>query len=56
MFRSPLGHFLAEIRRRGLGDRVCAIARGETVPLAPPVVGDSDRLTPPTEVHVRPHP
>ncbi|GAA2216772.1 MBL fold metallo-hydrolase [Micromonospora olivasterospora] len=56
VFRSPLGHFLAEIRRRGFGDRVRAIARGETVALAPPVVGDIDRLNPPAEVHVRRHP
>ncbi|WP_230688915.1 MBL fold metallo-hydrolase [Micromonospora sp. WMMC415] len=34
VFRSPLGHFVAETRRRGLGG-VRTIARGETVSLLP---------------------
>ncbi|MEV5763264.1 MBL fold metallo-hydrolase [Micromonospora sp. NPDC052213] len=36
VFRSPLGHFVAEARRRGLAGCVRTIARGETVPLTPP--------------------
>ncbi|MFY1597308.1 MBL fold metallo-hydrolase [Micromonospora sp. WMMD737] len=35
VFRSPLGHFVAEARRRGLAGTVRTIARGETVPLTP---------------------
>ncbi|MGS2619411.1 MBL fold metallo-hydrolase [Micromonospora sp. LZ34] len=41
VFRSPLGHFVAEARRRGFVQRVRTIARGETVPLTP--------VTPPAE-------
>jgi L-ascorbate metabolism protein UlaG (beta-lactamase superfamily) len=37
VFRSPLAHFVAEARRRGFGDRIRTVRRGETVPLAPPV-------------------
>jgi L-ascorbate metabolism protein UlaG (beta-lactamase superfamily) len=33
VFRSPLADFLAETRRRGLGDRIRTVRRGETVPL-----------------------
>ncbi|MGC4808365.1 MBL fold metallo-hydrolase [Micromonospora sp. DT233] len=35
VFRSPLADFLAEARRRGLGDRIRPVHRGETVPLTP---------------------
>ncbi|SCL60221.1 L-ascorbate metabolism protein UlaG, beta-lactamase superfamily [Micromonospora citrea] len=36
VFRSPLGHFVAEARRRGFAGSVRTVARGETVPLTPP--------------------
>ena len=32
-FRSPLSEFTVEVERRGLGDRVRYVQRGETVPL-----------------------
>lgn len=35
VFRSPLTHFLDEMRARGLGDRVRVVPRGETVELVP---------------------
>ncbi|MFI6265826.1 MBL fold metallo-hydrolase [Micromonospora sp. NPDC051006] len=35
VFRSPLAHFVEEVRRRGLARQVRTIARGETVPLTP---------------------
>ncbi|MEH1099433.1 MBL fold metallo-hydrolase [Micromonospora sp. CPCC 205561] len=35
VFRSPLGHFVAEARRRGFAGSVRTIARGETAPLTP---------------------
>nr|WP_243715658.1 MBL fold metallo-hydrolase [Micromonospora sp. KC207] len=47
VFRSPLGQFLAEARRRGLGDRIRTIRRGETLPLAPAAVTDGSRPAPP---------
>ncbi|MBP2372053.1 MBL fold metallo-hydrolase [Pseudonocardia parietis] len=35
VFRSPLTHFLDEMRARGLGDRIRVVARGDTVALPP---------------------
>lgn len=34
VFRSPLSGFLDEARRRGFGDRIVPVARGETVALS----------------------
>jgi hypothetical protein len=33
VFRSPLSDFQAEVRRRGLADRVRTVDRGATLPL-----------------------
>lgn len=35
VFRSPLTHFLEEMRARGMGDRVRVVGRGDTVELPP---------------------
>jgi len=35
VFASPLSDFRLEVERRGLGDRVCYVERGQTVPLEP---------------------
>jgi hypothetical protein len=35
VFRSPLEHFVAEMRSRGHDDRLRTVARGDTVELAP---------------------
>lgn len=46
VFRSPLGHFVMEARRRGFVQRVRTIARGETVPLTP-ITPPAERISPP---------